>query len=74
MYCRELCMYNAFAKDVRHLKLEFSSEAGLVYEPGDVCQLQLFNPPEVVQRFLIVLGLQADTWLDIKTVEGEGNM
>ena len=34
-------------QDVRNLQFELPEDAGVVYEPGDVCQLQPRNPPEV---------------------------
>ena len=34
-------------QDVRNLQFQLPEGADVVYEPGDVCQLQPRNPPEV---------------------------
>ncbi len=47
------------SKDVRHVVLSLEG-SGLRYEPGDALGVWPTNPPQLVQRFLTLLDLDAD--------------
>jgi len=57
-------------QDVRNLQFQLPEGADVVYEPGDVCQLQPRNPPEVVTQFLAILQIEPQTVLEIKPASG----
>ena len=48
------------SKDVRHIELSIEG-SGLSYEPGDALAVIADNPPQLVEAFLSVLELDADT-------------
>jgi len=48
------------SKDVRHIELSLEG-SGLQYEPGDALAVIAENPPRLVEEFLSILELNADT-------------
>lgn len=56
------------SKDVRHIELSLEG-SGLTYEPGDALAVIVENPPQLIEQFLDVLGLDRDAPITVQDVE-----
>jgi sulfite reductase alpha subunit-like flavoprotein len=54
-------------QDVRHIEIDIGADSQLTYAVGDVVYIQPRNPLDVVDKFLDMMGLNADTVLEAIT-------